>query len=163
MLRRSLVVFVVAAFAALGAEGQSQSLQPTLTPQDSGTTNGLIAVSPVNPQVVWASGRAGTFVVTTDGGNTWKAGVVPGAEALQFRDVEGVSAKVAYLQSIGNDPTDFRIYKTVDGGADVDADESASGDRGHFRTGLRAWGWQRRREPHRGDHGQCGRGSLDPQ
>jgi photosystem II stability/assembly factor-like uncharacterized protein len=43
--------------------------------------------------------------------------VVPGAEALQFRDVQGVSAKVAYLQSIGDNPTDFRIYKTVDGGA----------------------------------------------
>jgi len=42
---------------------------------------------------------------------------VPGAETLQFRDVEGVSAKVAYLQSIGDNPTDFRIYKTVDGGA----------------------------------------------
>ena len=49
--------------------------------------------------------------------NTWTAGVVPGAELLQFRDVQGVSAKVAYLQSIGNNTTDFRIYKTVDGGA----------------------------------------------
>src|SRR5512134_1788985 len=117
MLKRSLIVFVTAGLATLSAQGQSKILQPTLTPQDSGTTQGLIAVSPVNPQVVWASGRGGTFVVTTDGGNTWQAGVVPGAEMLQFRDVEGVSAKVAYLQSIGNNPTDFRIYKTVDGGA----------------------------------------------
>jgi len=42
--------------------------------------------------------------------------VVPGAEALQFRDVQGVSDRVAYLLSIGNG-TDSRIYKTVDGGA----------------------------------------------
>jgi photosystem II stability/assembly factor-like uncharacterized protein len=119
MKRRSLVPFLFAAFATLIAQGQPKTSQPTLTPQNSGTTKGLIAVSPVNPQVVWASGRAGTFTVTTDGGNTWKAGVVPGAELLQFRDVEGVSAKVAYLMSIGvsGDPTDFRIYKTVDGGA----------------------------------------------
>jgi photosystem II stability/assembly factor-like uncharacterized protein len=97
---------------------QAQHHLPTLTPQNSGTTSGLIAVSPVNSQVVWASGRDGTFVLTTDGGEHWRAGVVPGAEALQFRDVEGVSAKEAYLLSIGsNDPTDFRIYKTVDGGA----------------------------------------------
>jgi photosystem II stability/assembly factor-like uncharacterized protein len=88
-----------------------------LTPQNSDTTQGLIAVSAANPQVVWASGRNGTFTVTTDGGKTWRSGVVPGAETLQFRDVEAVSAKVAYLQSIGNNPTDFRIYKTVDGGA----------------------------------------------
>jgi hypothetical protein len=116
MLKRSLGVFLLVALATMTAQGQSKVV-PTLTPQDSGTTNGLIAVSPVNPQVVWASGRAGTFTVTTDGGKTWKAGVVPGAEALQFRDVEGVSAKVAYLQSIGGNPTDFRIYKTLDGGA----------------------------------------------
>ena len=83
MLKRSLVGLVVAACAALGAQGQSKTVQPTLTPQDSGRINGLTAVSPVNPQVVWASGRAGTFVVTTDGGNTWKAGVVPGAGRSQ--------------------------------------------------------------------------------
>ena len=115
---RSLVMFLIAApIAAMNAQGQPTIAQPSLTPQNSGTTSGLIAVSPVNPQVVWASGRFGTFVVTTDGGDTWRAGVVPGAETLQFRDVEGVSAKVAYLQSIGANPTDFRIYKTVDGGA----------------------------------------------
>ena len=93
--------------------------QPILTPQNSGTTNGLIAVWPVNPRVVWASGRAGTFTVTTDGGQTWRAGVVPGAEALQFRDVQAFSADVAYLLSIGTtgDPGEFRIYKTEDGGA----------------------------------------------
>ncbi len=117
MRKCSLAVLLVAALATMNAQGPSKSAQPILTPQDSGTTNGLIAVSPVNPQVVWASGRAGTFVVTTDGGDTWTAGVVPGAETLQFRDVQGVSAKVAYLQSIGSAPTDFRIYKTEDGGA----------------------------------------------
>ena len=89
---------------------------PTLTPQQSGTTNRLQAVSPVNSQVVWASGVGGTYVLTTDGGNTWKAGVVPGAETLQFRDVEGVSDKVAYLLAAGVG-SDSRIYKTEDGGA----------------------------------------------
>ena len=89
---------------------------PTLTPQDSGTTNRLQAVSPVNDLVVWASGVGGTFVRTVDGGETWEAGVVPGAETLEFRDVEGVSADVAYLLAAG--PGDeSRIYKTEDGGA----------------------------------------------
>ena len=89
---------------------------PTLTPQNSGTTATLIGLSPVNSHVVWASGTGGTFVVTTDGGNHWHAGVVPGAETLQFRDVQGISDKVAYLLSIGSG-TDSRIYKTTDGGA----------------------------------------------
>ena len=88
---------------------------PTLTPQQSGTTNRLQAVSPVNDQVVWASGVGGTYTVTTDGGQTWRAGVVPGAEALQFRDVEGQSDKVAYLLAAGPGEQS-RIYRTEDGG-----------------------------------------------
>jgi photosystem II stability/assembly factor-like uncharacterized protein len=119
MSRRLLASLLILAFACatLSAQAHPPVHQPTLTPQDSGTTNGLIAVWPVNPRVVWACGRAGTFTVTTDGGQTWNAGVVPGAELLQFRDVHAFSASVAYLMSIGNSPTDFRIYKTVDGGA----------------------------------------------
>src|SRR6266403_2942336 len=121
MSKRLLVALLGAGFTCATLSAQELPLihQPTLTPQDSGTTNGLIAVWPVNPQVVWASGRNGTFTRTTDGGQTWTAGVVPGAELLQFRDVQAFSASVAYLMSIGTsgDPTDFRIYKTVNGGA----------------------------------------------
>jgi photosystem II stability/assembly factor-like uncharacterized protein len=111
-----LAIFPIAAFATLSvAEEVSKTHQPKLSPQSSGTTNRLQAVSPVNADVVWASGVGGTFVVTTDAGETWKAGVVPGAETLQFRDVQGVSRKVAYLLSSGTG-TDSRIYKTEDGG-----------------------------------------------
>jgi len=91
--------------------------QPTLSPQHSGTTQLLISVSPVDSRVVWAAGTGGVYVVTTDGGDHWIAGVVPGAESLQFRDVYAVSDKVAYLMSIGNNTANFQIYKTVDGGA----------------------------------------------
>ena len=88
---------------------------PTLTSQSSGTTNRLQAISPVSSRVVWASGIGGTYVKTTDGGTTWKVGVVPGAETLQFRDVQGISESVAYLLSAGTG-TDSRIYKTENGG-----------------------------------------------
>ncbi len=94
---------------------QRRPRAPTLTPQQSGTLNRLQAVSPVNEKVVWASGVGGTWARTTDGGKTWKTGVVPGAETLQFRDVEGVSEKVAYLLSAGPGESS-RIYKTTDGG-----------------------------------------------
>jgi len=118
MLKRFLVLISLCATTA--ASGRAQDLwkshQPTLAPQHSGTTQLLIAVSPVNSRVVWAAGAGGTYVVTTDGGSTWKSGVVPGAENLQFRDVQGVSDQVAYLMSIGDNTGDFRIYKTEDAG-----------------------------------------------
>lgn len=118
MLKRLLVILsLVFVASTAGFADDHHHHQPKLTAQQSGTTQLLIAVSPVNSRVVWASGTGGTYVVTTNGGKTWKSGVVPGAEALQFRDVQGVSDKVAYLMSIGDNPTDFRIYKTLDGGA----------------------------------------------
>jgi photosystem II stability/assembly factor-like uncharacterized protein len=117
MLKRSLAFFLIVASATLGfAQDHRKSHQPKLTPQKSGTTQLLIAVSPVDDRIVWAAGTGGTYTVTTDGGKTWKSGVVPGAEKLQFRDVQGVSDKIAYLMSIGNYTRSFRIYKTVDGG-----------------------------------------------
>jgi photosystem II stability/assembly factor-like uncharacterized protein len=117
MLKHSLIALLLASVTVGVAEEHGRVHSPKLTPQTSGTTQLLIAVSPVNSSVVWASGAGGTYVVTTDGGNTWRAGVVPGAESLQFRDVQGVSDKIAYLLSIGDNTTDFRIYKTLDAGA----------------------------------------------
>ena len=118
MFKFFLAVFLVTASSTVGfAQDPGKIHQPKLTPQQSGTTQLLISVSPVNSRIVWAAGTGGTYVVTTDGGQTWKSAVVPGAEALQFRDVYGVSDKIAYLMSIGDNTTDFRIYKTVDGGA----------------------------------------------
>ena len=116
MTKRFAVTLLIVACAALSF-AQEKVRQPKLASQNSNTINGLIAVSPVNERVVWAAGRNGTFVKTTNGGKTWTAGVVVGAETLQFRGLYAVSERVAYLQSIGNNTTDFRIYKTTDGGA----------------------------------------------
>jgi photosystem II stability/assembly factor-like uncharacterized protein len=88
---------------------------PTLTPQTSGTRNRLQAVSAVDERVVWVSGVAGTYALTTDGGSTWRASVVPGADSLEFRDVQGVSDRVAFLLAAGSGDRS-RIYRTDDGG-----------------------------------------------
>jgi len=115
MTKSSLMILLLAASATLSL-AQAPIHPPKLTFQRSGTTQLLIAVSPVNSQIVWAAGTGGTYAVTTNGGNTWKSGIVSGAEQLEFRDVQGVSDQIAYLMSIGNNTTDFRIYKTTDGG-----------------------------------------------
>lgn len=87
----------------------------SLQEQRSRTTARLQAVSAVNEKVVWASGTRGTFAVTVNGGASWRSGVVAGADSLEFRDVQGVDEKTAYLLSAGNG-TNSRIYKTTDAG-----------------------------------------------
>jgi photosystem II stability/assembly factor-like uncharacterized protein len=84
-------------------------------PQSSGVTARLRGISAVSATVAWASGNNGTYLRTTDGGATWRAGIVPGAEELDFRDVEAFDANTAYLLSIGEGERS-RIYKTTDGG-----------------------------------------------
>ncbi|HEU5217402.1 MAG TPA: hypothetical protein VFU23_02015 [Gemmatimonadales bacterium] len=93
-----------------------QPLAQTVTPQTSNTTRLLVGLHPVNERVVWASGAGGTFLRTTDGGVHWQAGVVPGAEMVQFRDVHATDSLTAWLLSIPSGDS-ARIYHTTDGGA----------------------------------------------
>lgn len=83
--------------------------------QEVNTSASLRGLSVINEKVVWASGTAGTVIKTTDAGETWKVMTVPGAEKLDFRDIEAFDAKTAYILSIGNGESS-RVYKTTDGG-----------------------------------------------
>ena len=85
-----------------------------LVPQESGTTASLRGLSVVSDSTAWASGANGTYVRTTNGGESWESGTVPGAEDLDFRDVEGMDAETAYLLSAG-EPA--KLFETTDGGA----------------------------------------------
>ena len=84
-------------------------------PQTSGTIASLRGVSVVNANIVWASGSGGTWLRTIDGGASWQAARVPGAEDLDFRGVRAVDSHTVYLMSSG--PGDkSRVYKTADAG-----------------------------------------------
>jgi photosystem II stability/assembly factor-like uncharacterized protein len=87
----------------------------TSTILKSNTAENLRGVSTPAANVAWASGTHGIYLRTTDGGATWQTAQVPGAESLDFRDVEALSADLTYLLAAG--PGDqSRIYKTTDGG-----------------------------------------------
>jgi photosystem II stability/assembly factor-like uncharacterized protein len=83
--------------------------------QTVNTTASLRGLSVANEKVIWASGSGGTVIRTIDSGKTWKVMAVPGAEKLDFRDIEAFDANTAYVLSIGNGENS-RIYKTTDGG-----------------------------------------------
>ena len=87
--------------------------------QVSNTTSSLRGLCVVSREVVWASGTKGTFVTTTDGGQHWRAAVVPGAELLDFRDVEAFGANTAYLLASG-EGANSRVYETTDAGSHWD-------------------------------------------
>jgi photosystem II stability/assembly factor-like uncharacterized protein len=70
-------------------------------------------LSVVDEQIVWASGTGGVVIRSADGGATWVQRNVPGADSLDFRDIEAFDSLEAFVLSAGEDG---RIYRTVDGG-----------------------------------------------
>jgi len=90
-------------------------LAQTSTTQNSNNTENLRGLSTPAPGIAWASGTHGTYLRTTDGGSSWLPAQVPGAESLDFRDVEAFSSDLAYLLAAGPG-NQSRIYKTTDAG-----------------------------------------------
>lgn len=101
------------------------------TPQTSNTDSSLRGVSVASAKVVWASGTKGTYLLTTDGGETWKAATVPGAADLDFRAVHAFDDKTAVLLSIGSGEKS-RVYKTKDGGEKWDVMYTNPDPKGFF-------------------------------
>lgn len=85
-------------------------------PQTSGISASFRGIRAIDSQIVWVSGASGTYLITKDGGATWRAAQVPGAEKLDFRAVWAFDANNAFLLSIGTGDQS-RIYQTTDGGA----------------------------------------------
>jgi photosystem II stability/assembly factor-like uncharacterized protein len=112
MTRATWAVFL--AVAALPV-APSQKAPVTWEPQPSGVTVRLRGVSAVSSTVAWASGAGGTVLRTTDGGRTWQRRAVPGADGLDFRDVDALGATTAVVLSIGPGEGS-RIYRTEDDG-----------------------------------------------
>ncbi|MGH1366704.1 MAG: WD40/YVTN/BNR-like repeat-containing protein [Calditrichia bacterium] len=92
-------------------------IQFTWNTQTSGIEGNCRGLSVVNETTAWVSGMQGSYSITTDGGQSWKKGVVPDADSLDFRDVEAFDDKTAYLLAAGPG-NKSRIYKTINGGKD---------------------------------------------
>jgi len=65
---------------------------------------------------MWASGRGGVFARSLDGGTSWKAGRIPGAEGLFLVDVEALGRDTACVLATSFDGGLGRAYRTTDGG-----------------------------------------------
>jgi photosystem II stability/assembly factor-like uncharacterized protein len=100
-------------FACACAAPPPGRVAPKWTAQESGTRASLRGICAVDRNVAWASGSDGTVLRTTDGGASWRAIAVRGAESADFRDVHATDASTAWILTAG---TPARILSTTDGG-----------------------------------------------
>ena len=92
---------------------------PVWTAQTADTTARLRGISAVDHDVAWASGSGNTVLRTADGGASWQKLTPPvdsAATPLDFRDIDAIDARTAYVLSIGPAAAS-RIFKTTDAGA----------------------------------------------
>lgn len=136
-----LPLFAAMSFAAVSlataARAETAAVKPKAKWQLTHTqsTASLRGLSAVSAKVVWAGGSEGTVLRTVDGGVTWSKHPVPGAEELQFRDIEAFDDQRAVLMTAG---TPARIYTTDDGGTTFSlAHESPHA--GAFFDGMAFW------------------------
>jgi photosystem II stability/assembly factor-like uncharacterized protein len=86
----------------------------------TGTTAHFRGLAAVSSRTAWVGGYTatdGVIMRTTNRGATWQDVSPPGTAGLQFRDIEAFDAHDAVAMSVGDNPGDFRIYVTHDGGA----------------------------------------------
>ncbi|MFE7132452.1 WD40/YVTN/BNR-like repeat-containing protein [Streptomyces sp. NPDC057638] len=106
--------------AAATARGRGGSVPRTAAVRwnltETGTDARFRGLAAVDRATAWVAGSRGTVLRTTNGGRDWRDVSPPGAEGLEFRDVEAFDTRRAVVLAIG--PGDAsRVLRTTDGGA----------------------------------------------
>ncbi len=109
----SLLIGGLVLTATCAAQDLSDVFAGRLQQVETNSEASFRGLSVVSSDIVWASGSGGTVIRTTDGGKSFEAVNIPGAEDLDFRDIEAFSEKVAVAISAGNPA---KAYRTEDGG-----------------------------------------------
>jgi photosystem II stability/assembly factor-like uncharacterized protein len=112
--RRGLTI-VAAAVLIADLSGIRAGRAPEWTLVATGVTAPLRGITAPSARVIWASGAGGTVIRSADGGATWSRLEIAESASLDFRDIDAVDDRTAYVLSIGTGDQS-RIYKTSDAG-----------------------------------------------
>jgi photosystem II stability/assembly factor-like uncharacterized protein len=110
---KTAFVCLIAISGAINLAAAPGDLQLSWQSQFSGTKASLRGVCAVSPEIAWASGANGTVLKTVNGGKNWQLLTVPGADSLDFRDIQAFDADTAIVLSAGSPAL---VYKTANGG-----------------------------------------------
>jgi len=115
MLFRILLLSCLLVQFSCSSEQAPVQNPPTIQLQNSGVNSSFRGMGVKNENEAWISGTEGTVLNTTDGGKHWQKIEIPGADSLDFRDLEILNDSTILLMSIGTGQ-DSKIFKSTDTG-----------------------------------------------
>ena len=113
-LKRIYIISIILSIVNCTTGDNPGGMDPIWEMQNSTTTESFRGLHVVDSRIAWASGTNRTVIRTTDGGTTWNAVMVPGSEALDFRDIHAFDMNSAVIISAGSPA---KVYRTEDGGS----------------------------------------------
>ncbi|HDL18653.1 MAG TPA: glycosyl hydrolase [Bacteroidetes bacterium] len=116
MKKKSFFILPFLLFLSLSCV--TKRLDPTQfswQPVETGASASLRGIFVLNENEIWISGSGGFCARSADAGASWQKMKIPGADSLDFRDVQVFPGGVVYLLSAGGGGSS-RIYKSADNG-----------------------------------------------
>ena len=110
-----MLLFIALAQVSCGAEQKSTPKPPEIHMQNSEVKASFRGLGVKNEKEAWISGTKGTVLRTIDGGKNWQKNNIPGADTLDFRDLEILNDSTILLMSIGTGQAS-KIFKSTDSG-----------------------------------------------
>ncbi len=86
-----------------------------ITPLNTGSEASIRALNVIDKNIVWASGSGGEYLLTANGGQSWKIGQIDGAEEDDLRSIYAWNANRALVLGTSNPG---RAYLTETAGED---------------------------------------------
>jgi photosystem II stability/assembly factor-like uncharacterized protein len=115
MMDEIILLAAILTLCACVPQQESFKNPPEILIQQSGSNASFRGLAVKNENEAWISGTNGTVLKTLDGGRLWQKVNVPGADSLDFRDIELLNEHSILLMSIGTGE-DSRIFKSADSG-----------------------------------------------
>jgi len=111
-----ILIHVIIAILVNGCNGEIH-YEIEFTDLDTGSSASIRALHVINEDVIWASGTGGTFLLSVEGGESWRCDTVPGAVNDDFRSIHAWDEHKAVLFGTSHPG---RAYYTQDGGKSWD-------------------------------------------
>ncbi|MCA1756933.1 MAG: hypothetical protein LC649_05695 [Bacteroidales bacterium] len=99
-MTKLLVLTALVVLISSGCSNRGVEAELLLEPLETGSSVSIRALHIVNENVVWAGGSQGTFLLSANGGESWKVGSLPVVENEEFRSIHGWDSQHALMFGI---------------------------------------------------------------